>query len=305
MKGEVEQKQERQLVRLEFADVFVRTEGNIVLNPFHAKIKLAEKAGHLYQIKGKYAITSTGYIHLNKVASINLVTPQMVMIDGIAKPNPYVERNPKTKAIETVNVRKMGVGYSPIGNTTVIDKTLFYNIYTYFIQAIQSKMKKNSACAFIGTRDDKPGEKKKGKWAWYETEDPLGIWVDYTSQPIIDAMEDHTQRQRFGDRIAQKIVERNILKDHPAIGISQPEVVGGVAEILVYGWRHKFRPSDVQEIMSRAEHGTLDKQTDAEIITVEPEEEEKAVEETKADEPTKGENGTLFDKGVKRENSDS
>lgn len=305
MKGEIEQKKGKELVRLEFADVFVRTEGNILLNPFHAKIKLAEKAGHLYQIKGKYAITSTGYIHLNKVASINLVTPQMVMIDGVAKPNPYVERNPKTKSIETVNVRKMGVGYSPIGNITVIDKTLFYNIYTYFIQAIQSKMKKNDKCAFIGTRLDKPGEKKSGRWAWYETERPLGIWVDYTSQPIMDALEDHTQRQRFGDRIAQKIVERNILKDHPAIGISQPDVSQGVAEVVVYGWRHKSRPSDVQDIMMKAEHGAPDLKPEAEIITVEPEEEEKVVEETKVEESQDTKNGTLFDKGVKREDSDS
>jgi len=305
MKSEIAKKEKWDLVELDFANVFVRREGDILLNPFYAKIKLSEKNGHIYSIKGKYAITSTGYIQLNKIASVNLVTPQMVMIDGVARPNPHVERNAKTKVIETVNVRKIAVGYSPVGNITIIDKTLFYNVYTYFIQSIQSKMKKNAKCAFVGTKEDQPTKSKSGKWAWYETADPLGIWVDYTNSLIIDALEDHTQRQRFGDRIAQKIVERNLLKDHPAIGISQPDVSQGIASVLVYGWKHKFRAEEIQDISAQAERGSPTIKAEKEIIDIEPEEEEKIVEETKREEGEDTKNGTLFNKEVKRENSES
>lgn len=281
-------KGEKGLVQFNFATILARKHGGLILNPFEAKLILSERRGHLYKIKGKYAISGAGYIHLNRIASVNLVTPQNVVVDGVTVPNPHIERNKITKAIEAVNVRKIAIGFSPVGNIVAIDKTLFYNVYTYFIQAIQAKMKKkkeNSTellypdCATYGTRRDKPDLGGKEKWVFYETARPLGIWVDYSNPAIIDCLEDHTQRQRFGDRIAQKIVERNCLKDHPAIGVSQVEVDKGQAEIKVYGWRHELEKGNIDDIAKKAEAGDGSIKTEADIVDIEVEEEEEVIEE--------------------------
>jgi len=307
----------------DFGKLYVTVRGNQIMAPVKGVMTLYERMGHIYKMQDRHIITSAGYVHLNKTASISIVTPQRVIVDGVAQPNPHIERNPKTKAIEAVNVRKIGIGFSPAGNIVVVDKTLFYNVYTYFIQSIQAKMKKRvwnektkkyngeplyPDCAVYGIEGKKP-EKKTGSWAFFPTEAPLGIWVNYEDQAIIDCLEEHTQRQRFGDRIAQKIVERNILKDHPAIGITQvlpkeSKEQGVWASVTVYGYRNELEPKNISEILNQAESGAAaaDFEMQEEVIDTADADEEKAVMkevagETKDDESTER---SLFDEQKER-----
>lgn len=266
-------------------------------------MRLFEKLGHFYKMyggkakagaedeagstggaggardKSKYPILAAGYTHLNKVAAISILTPKSVIVDGHEMPNPYVERADRTRAITSVIIRKIGIGYAPSGSIVAIDKTLFYNTYTYFLQSIQAKMKekfwidgkpgdmKNPEAAWYGTEiedpakamDEKGIQKHPGRWAFFPTEPPLGIWINYDDPAILDCLSEHTQRQRFGDRIAQRIVERNILKDHPAIGVSQvfakEGTAGAYADVIVYGYRHDLQPSQLATLVAQAEAG--------------------------------------------------
>ena len=287
----------------DFGTVYIRREQDgSILRPIKGKMTLTEKNGHIYSFqRGKYSITAAGYVHLNKIAGISIVTPRTIVMDGIEKSNPYVERNAKTKAIETVNVRKIGIGYNPAGNVVIIDKSLYFNIYTYLIQNIQAKMKKREwkkvqggkdiktdipifkNMAEVGTFEDRPIEAPDAKWIFLVTADPLGIWINYKHEEVQAIMEEHTQRQRFGDRIAQTIVERNILKDHPAIGISTVAANGekdtwgnikdAAASVSVYGYRSTMGPMQINEILAKAETGENHYISQSETITVEPEEE--------------------------------
>jgi len=275
------QKTKELALRADFGTVYCKASGNQLMRPIKASIKLKESRGHLYSFGNKTYIAGPGYIVLNKVASISLVTPRTVVVDGREELNPYVERNKKTRAIEAVAARKIGIGYSPMGNITVIDKTLYYNIYTYLIQSIQSKMKKDNRqkkCAFIGTVDDKPGE----SWVFFETVSPLGIWANYKDEKIIECLEEHTRMQRFGERIAQKICERNILRDHPAIGVARVPAENGDAMVTVYGWRHELGPSDLRNVMAQAEAGAEEIEVKKETIAPELHEVKEAVEEEAA-----------------------
>lgn len=303
-----------------------------IMAPVKAEMTLYERLGHFYKIVGKfdsetktkeikYNITATGYTHLNKVASISILTPQQLIVDGHPVPNPMIERDGKTKAITAVNIRKIGIGYSPAGNIVVVDKTLFYNIYTYLIQSIQKKMAavewktaeggkrvktdkpEHPDCAVYGVAKEKP--KKDGSWYFLPTEGELGIWINYESPAIVDCLEEHTQRQRFGDRIAQKIVERNILKDHPAIGASQvfaqDSPSGARAFITVYGYRNENTPRDLTDIVKQIEAGeeTKDFEVKAGVVDVAAEEEQAELETVAGDEGEAGQGGTLFEKGAK------
>lgn len=293
---------------IDFGKLYVKVQGNRIMRPIKAELTLYEEMGQIYAVKKDYAISHPGYLLLNKVASINLVTPQKVMVDERERPNPFIERNPKTKLIETVNIRKIGVGFSTVGNVVVVDKTLLYNIYAYFIESVQAKMKKvvwehgkptkkklYPDCAIIGTEAEKPD--KPGRWAFFETVSPLGLWMNYEDPAIIDCLNEHTQRQRFGDRIAQTIVERNILKTHPAIGISkvQPQQGGTAGKnrafVTVYGYRHEFGPVQIDEILAQAEAGSKTLDIKAEVIEVEKEEEAQAIEEVEKDEKAAGSKG--------------
>lgn len=294
-------------VRSDFGTVFVRrTDEGMILRPVKANMTLHEKAKQIYKVGNDYSISAAGYIYLNKTASISIVTPPTVSVSGINQPNPYVERNPKTKMIETVNVRKIGIGYSPIGNITVIDRTLFYNIYTYLIQSIQAKMNRkvwdNKAnqyttepaypnAARIGTRMNKPEVSETAQWAFFETASPLGIWANYLDPAIQECLDEHTQRQKFGDRMAQTIVQRNILADHPAIGVRSVDYIPGESKktgravVTVYGYRHELMPEDLDSIQDQAARGagTITISRD-EIKEVPIEEEKDALEHETEDE---------------------
>jgi len=285
-----------QIVKVDasFGEVYFKVQNGNIMRPIKSKMLLTQSLGQLYYVSKKYNITSDGYKHLNKVASISMVNPQSVVVDGKEQPNPYIERHERTKITKAVYIRKIGIGHSPAGNITVIDKTLHYNLYTYFIQSIQAKMNKKKwenrkqtdelehpGCAELGVKDKEPT--KKGKWVWYELEDPLGIWANYEDSAIISCMEEHTQKQRFADRIAQTIVERNILKDHPAIGISQveptnktsPQDQRAEALVTVYGYRNDFNAPKINDILARAERGDETLEVKEETIKeIEPEEEE-------------------------------
>ena len=80
----------QEMALVEFGRVFVRREGGNLLNPFFAKVTLEEDKGHINWIKGKYSISSAGYVILNKVASISTILPQCVVVDGKDRPNPQV-----------------------------------------------------------------------------------------------------------------------------------------------------------------------------------------------------------------------
>nr|NIO43373.1 hypothetical protein [Burkholderiales bacterium] len=86
------------------------------------------------------------------------------------------------------------------------------------------------------------------------------------------------QRQRFGDRIAQKIVERNLLKDHPAIGVAQVAPREGKARVTVYGYRHMMGPQEIRDVTAQAERGEEVVVSKEELVAA-PEEEQGAIVE--------------------------
>lgn len=291
---------------MEFGKLYCKAKGNEIMRPVKAELALYEQMGQIYQVQKNFAITNEGYNLLNKVAGISIVTPQKVTADEREHPNPYIERHPTTKLIESVFIRKIGIGYNLIGNVVVVDKTLLYNIYAYFIESIQSKMKKvvwknnrptkeklHPDCAVIGTKDEKPDPAKKGRWAFFETVHPLGLWINYEDPVIIDCLNEHTQKQRFGDRIASTIVERNIMKSHPAIGVSRVEpqkrlnIKEHKAYVPVYGFRHELGPVQIDEILAQAERGSKVLDVKAEVIEkVDEVDEALAIQEVEEEETT-------------------
>jgi hypothetical protein len=302
-----ETKAKKVALTMEFGTLYCTVKGNEIMRPVKAELALYERAGQIYQVKKSFAITNEGYNLLNKVAGISIVTPQKVTADEREHPNPYIERHPTTKMIESVFIRKIGIGYNLAGNVVVVDKTLLYNIYAYFIESIQSKMKKvvwkngkstneklHPACAQIGTKDEKP-EKKKGRWAFFPTVPPLGLWINYEDSAIIDCLNEHTQKQRFGDRIASTIVERNIMKSHPAIGVSKVEPQKRLttndhkAYVTVYGFRHELGPVQIDEILAQAERGSKVLDVKAEVIErVDEVDEALAIQDVEEEEKTTG-----------------
>lgn len=245
------------------------------LTSYQATVPLLRDAGEIEIIQSKPTVTVIGYTKLNKVASLNVINAPHLYVDGKEVNNPYVERNPVTRAIESVAIRKLCIGFSPVGNWVVIDKTVFLNIYTYFLQSLFAKVKdakgENAPGIPVGVPvycplapdakiETLPGtndicainEDNKKVYIFKQIEPGSGMWIDVSHREIIDAYKEHIQRQKFGDRLADSIATRNVLKTHPAIGIQQVTLAdNNTAWVTVYGWRHESGKKEIEAIAKK------------------------------------------------------
>ncbi|MBW7995346.1 MAG: hypothetical protein FVQ81_02000 [Candidatus Glassbacteria bacterium] len=295
--GTGEKKKPPETAALGDGRVFVGRDSQGAVQTVRAEMVLKEGI-HYNKISGKAAINSGGYNRLNQVANINLIKPNSTIVDGNLKPNPHVEIDQKTKCISMVWTRTVGIGFSPVGNLVLVDKSVVFNVRTYFLQDLQAKIKRFPTAGVMG-RLDKPPTSWKGieeKWAKtdsgksykekkeievkpgadsdlffvpvdYFGDTALGLWVDLTHPEIQAAYNEHQQRQKFADRIADTICGRNVLKAHPAIGQGDitdrivKDAAGkdtGTARVIVYGFKHALDLTDMKKLSTSAEHGDLD-----------------------------------------------
>lgn len=307
----------KEIATLGDGQVFIRRDEKGVAKSFKATVQLSQALGEVVVVQDKAIVTAAGYNKLNQLATVNILTPPSCIVDGVEQSNPHVERHPQTKVIQTVNVRKIAFGFSPTGNMVAIDKTLFFNIYTYFLQDLQAKIKKYPACGCLGVKDSKPpmisyqsqewkttaqGKRycepgavktidiKEKPMAFYSIEEPVGIWVDISHPEILAAFESHVQRQKFGDRIAQTIVERNCLKAHPAIATTNVILGGldrdgknGTATVEVYGWQHDMNLKSLNNMADKISRGEVTEK-DIEVIVSKEEATFEEAETAKAEE---------------------
>lgn len=231
----------------------VTPEGRLIA--VKAKVTLKETEGHLTEIQGKVSISSLGYHRLNQFAGLSLVGPRQILLPhGEAVPNPYVMVDEKSGYIRAVVVRRIAVGLSPIGVLSVVDRTLHYDLRTYLLQEIVKKVSRNPAAgSFLHEDEVKALQEQKGYKGWpLALHPPVYVWVDLSNKEVIEVLETHTQRMRFAERIATSICERNALRSHPSIAVSQV-VPAGVkpnrfTTVTVFGFRHDLNRQEVERL---------------------------------------------------------
>ncbi len=291
-------------VELGDGETFVGRDSLGAIQTIRADVTLKEGI-HYNKISGKAAINSGGYNKLNQIACINLIKPNSTIVDGTLKPNPHVQMDPTGKYITMVWTRTVGIGFSPVGNLVLVDKSVVFNVWTYYVQSLQAKIKSAPACGVMGRSNNRPQSWKGIEEKWAKTTkgksykdkkevtvkpnddcdlvfipidciipprgtDPgmfLGLWVDITHPEIQACYNEHMQRQRFADRIADTICGRNVLKAHPAIGMGDitdrleldaGDKETGRAAVRVYGYKHSLELADFKKLSTSAEHGDLD-----------------------------------------------
>jgi hypothetical protein len=240
-----------------------------------------------------------------------------MIVAGVEHSNPYVKYHDITGEIERVICRKIAIGYSPNGNLVAVDTVRHYNFDAYYLADLQAKAKWKPESARFGTIFMCPfakGEKvtkEEGEYIVRTAEKIFlfkrikgaeGIWIDMSNSEINDVYSQHIQHQRFGDTIAQNIATRNALKAHPAISTAQVKVTNGVAEVMVYGYRHDMNQDQLRDLGERIVQGQRveglevkadEGEDDAETVNAELED---ALDETAA--PPAGDGGLFNASGA-------
>jgi hypothetical protein len=255
----------QEIATLGESDVFIRRDGNNALSLIHKSVRLSADRKEIARLGNKddspWVITVPGYNKLNQIAGVYIITPESIVVAGVEHSNPFVEYI--EGEIKRVIVRKIAIGYSPIGNLVAVDTVRHYNFDAYYLQDLHAKAKYKPESAKFGTvflcpfAPDEEVEEKNGRsyvrangrvYVFKPIKDVEGIWIDMSHQEIMDVYAQHIQHQKFGEVIAQNLATRNALKAHPAIAVAQVKPVNGVAEVAVFGYRHGMSQDQITDM---------------------------------------------------------
>lgn len=263
--------------------VFVRRGPDGFVEAVQATVTLSERKKEIYGItkddkaKGNYSITAQGYGALNRVAGVNMVTPPWLELrDGERVPNPFLvrEKDALTGMTRTrgVWVRKIAVGPTPMGNLAAVDAKLYFDLDVYFLQDILVKIKWSPECGDVvmlnGITDD-----DRKKFLVIPWEYGLCIKANPAHKEIRSLIETQVQRQKFAERIATTICERNALKKHPAIACQNITATGNEGDkkvsVQVIGWRKPELDQQIQDAVMQSANGETPEGMETAVINIE------------------------------------
>lgn len=277
MSNDVARKNEAQLAELGDPEVWVKRTATGQIRSVRAVINLREDQGELVEVEGKLTISAKGYRRANQIASLAIITPDSIKIpspDGrgtIDVANPYPIIDPESGTQKGVWVKKIAVGYSPIGSIAVSSTTMFYDFTIYFLEDLQRKIRFNQGAGRFCFRDQLT-EKEKAGGIFMPIEGDFGVWANTEHQEVLKSIGTWVQTKKFGERKAQTVAERNVLKHHPALalqlGTPQGPKFGRVAQVAVVGWQHDHDARELEQIALAADAGEEVKVDGAVVETI-------------------------------------
>lgn len=249
----VERKDEWIPANFDNGDIFVRKTPTGIVKQVKAKIQLFEKKGQIADLgKSGWMITNEGYIACNKIAGLTMYTPQTMQVEGRTVPNPYCIIDHESGSVEKVWVRKVVVGFSPMGNLVVTVSTLLYDLKMYLIEDIAKKIQYNKDIGRLCTKASlTEDELLNGFFLPYQGE--LGIYAKWDHDDIRKVMNTFIGSKKNAERKAQSICERNAYRKHPTIPPMKIEApTHGIHEEIVFGFSHQLTREELQDIAEQA-----------------------------------------------------
>lgn len=254
----------------------VKMSGNGAARSALVRVPLSEEKGEVWYLGGyvstgdgqkdrwdrraKAAITAAGYNKLNQFGGVSFATPETIVGEnGKASSNPYFHR--ENGEIVYVKVRRIGIGRNALGNLVAIDLTVTYNIRDYFAQDVFAKWsgkKSDTAVAGWGEIFDAqnvPDEvRRNGRRKLIHCPGGVVLAIDLSSKDAIALISEHIGRQKFAERNAWTICERNILKKFYAASQLRPNDL----TVPVVAWQSVDRDiGQLAEIAARSRDGKI------------------------------------------------
>lgn len=240
-------------------NVFVKKTDGGQIRSVKGRMALSEKQGEIAVIQDKGMVTAKGFNKLNQIAGLSIVTPEKLTLpEGHTVVNPYPIIDPESGTISKVWVKKLAIGFSPIGNLVITSATLLYDVNMYFIQDLTNKVKYNKDAGRV-CMEAMLTEEEKRSGGFYKIQGPLGVYVDFTHKEILKAVDTFINKKQFAERNAQTICERLVMSKHPALAYPYVEVGGPdknrVAAVTVVGYVNEFDRKQLLDIAAQAERG--------------------------------------------------
>lgn len=280
MSKELAKTKNKEVVTLGDQEVFARRDGKGMIRPLWKTVKV-KKGRDTYQVGGKTNLTNAGYHNCNRVANLSTMKPNTLFIDGAERNNPYIERDPISQEAVNAYARGLAIGFAPTGNPEIVDKVVILNLRQYLLTDLKKKVTDypEAGCFGLG----KVGGSAPDSWLIGKTtktakpknnavmrflpaflvagDEYMGYWLDMAHPEIQATYKAQETRQKFPDRLAQTMAERNAKAAHscmPTKDISAfVDPKSGDAEVMVYGYIHDASGDDLRALAQAAADGDL------------------------------------------------
>jgi len=253
---EVTKKETNELAEFGDPKVWIKRTPTGEIRSVRADMVLREEQGELVEVEGKLTISAKGYYQLNKIAGLNILTPDSIKIPcperGVREvPNPFPIIDPASGTQKGVWVKKLVAGYGPTGAMAITSTTLYYDFSLYFLEDIQRKVRFNKEAGRLTFREQLT-EEEKATGLFVPIEGDFGVWANTAHNEVQKAISTWLQMKKFGERKAQTVAERNAMKHHPALALQLGTVQGGQkfrwAKTVVTGWMHDHTQKELEEM---------------------------------------------------------
>jgi hypothetical protein len=166
-------------------------------------------------------ITALGFSYLNSFSPLAWIPQNSIRnSDGREVGNPY-----RDLTTRTVSVRRFAVGRAMDGTLRAHDLTVIYDVNAYFAADVLGKynyVPRNHKGALPTPAwgkilNDRAADKfldKNDTWASVPIAPGVTLVFDATNETVRKLYREHAEREKFPDRFATTICERNIFKKH-------------------------------------------------------------------------------------------
>lgn len=188
-------------------------------------------------------VSYQGFLRLNGVAGCAVGQPPHVMVDGVARTNPYVQRTELSAGrlgdIVRVVIALTVVGPTPAtGNPVVVNYTLDYDP-AKDLQHMLAKVADDhpDECYLLDETELPTGEEKKPGWKFVPLYGGVGYYCNLRTDGVKEVYAEFVNLLQNAVKKAQTIARRNAMKSHPALAFHTVEVdKNGRAIIPIVGW---------------------------------------------------------------------
>jgi hypothetical protein len=213
---------------------------------------------------GEWLLTFEGYKALNKVANIQCVAPESLLLpDGRLVSNPYMEIDPITNTAQKFISRHVAIGKNSIGKTYISSATIIFDAKLAFVEEISKAMEKNKDLGkyyMEGTLSDE--DKQTGMYRLFDGD--MGIWMDRNLPEATAIIQRFISNKNHGDRRVVTMSHKAALQRQPCMPSVKVKAIAGFASVLVGAHITDFSESEISAMLQ--EYTETGKVSGAEVV---------------------------------------
>lgn len=215
-----------------------------------AVVQLSTNEQEIYQLEtGEWLITTDGYKACNKVAGVQCISPESILLpDGRTVGNPYIEFDPTTGTAHKFWARHIAIGKNSLGKPYVSSATIVLDAKIAFADELSKAIEKNKDVGryyMAGTLSD--SEMRNGICMQFDGD--IGIYGDSVYPEVTAAVQNFINNKRYGDKKAWTMAYKTSLQRQPCMPSTKVKAINGTSNVLVGTYRNEYGEKEIADIL--------------------------------------------------------